>query len=979
MKIFKSIALAFCICLVLIGNAFAVAPENGWWWNPSESGSGYAIERQGNSIFMAAFLYETSGAATWYATVLALQPDGTYKGDMTRYVGGKSLLGTYKAPNSTLVVATATLTFPDPFSGVMKISFLNGAPARSVPITRFAFGSPAFEPSNGTFQNSWWWNDQESGTGYFLEVQGSNAFIASFMYDTAGQPTWYASLSNLTGNNLLSGALDTYTNGQSIAGAYKAPMANAGAAGSMSYSFASNSVGSMTLPNAAKVAIKRFMFDSTASTNRVPVPSAGNNQTVSAGDTVYLNGSGTDADRDPLTFYWRLLSAPNGSKATLADVQSTRPYFVADTAGSYRVLLLTDDGKSSNGQSVVTVTANPKAVTNTPPVANAGSNQTVSVGSTVKLSGAASSDANGDVLTYAWFFVTKPVGSNALLAGATSVSPSFIADVAGSYVVGLNVNDGKVSSPQSTLTITVNAIAQSVIVDCAGTYCASTGVTSYSGSGIGVWQYVNSTTKDAKVDINIAGVSAGKTATLLFSNGSNSTTTNSPSAGTLSEPSQFISFEQTMAANVENDEFEKLMKTHDHAHNRQLQQNEKLDKERLKPLRSDSQRFEPTIFPLSYAPSLNSKRQWIDYYGGGTGTPYTTTLKATCSIPSGRNVNVWVDDNSLANNQVTDNNVGNITSTYCGPNGSAAKLNALLGDFWGSDTYANDISDSPLQDINIVIINNPSSSGWAGYFNSGNNILKSSTFTNTNEALVFFISASNLKSNSVYILSTLIHESTHMINSYQMKIKSKGVKGHDTWLEETSAMMSEDIIAPTVIFNADGSPYNKITTYRIPTYIKSGGGISYINWTNLDDYHYDAGAAYGAFLSRKYGLSVYKNILNCTKPSYNCMDNLIKTLGGSGFADEFSRMGASVFSLMPGNTSPMNYGFPAKNDAGYNLFSADLSVYAATRPANPAALTSGFTATTHTYQTDTIPPGKTNYIRSGVVVPANTSLILTIR
>jgi hypothetical protein len=100
-------------------------------------------------------LYETSGAATWYATVLALQPDGTYKGDMTRYVGGKSLLGTYKAPNSTLVVATATLTFPDPFSGVMKISFLNGAPARSVPITRFAFGSPAFEPSNGTFQNSW--------------------------------------------------------------------------------------------------------------------------------------------------------------------------------------------------------------------------------------------------------------------------------------------------------------------------------------------------------------------------------------------------------------------------------------------------------------------------------------------------------------------------------------------------------------------------------------------------------------------------------------------------------------------------------------------------------------------------------------------------------------------------------------------------------------------------------------------------------
>jgi hypothetical protein len=376
---------------------------------------------------------------------------------------------------------------------------------------------------------------------------------------------------------------------------------------------------------------------------------------------------------------------------------------------------------------------------------------------------------------------------------------------------------------------------------------------------------------------------------------------------------------------------------------------------------------------------LNSKKLWVDFFGGGSGTPYNTTLKATCSIPSGRNVNIWVDDNSLANNQVNDTDVGNITSTYCDPNGAAAKLNALLGDFWGNDTYANDISDSPLQDVNIAIINNPSSSGWAGYFNSGNNILKSSTFTNTNEALVFFISAPNLKSNSKYILSTLIHESTHMINSYQMRIKSKGVKGHDTWLEETSAMMSEDIIAPTVIFNADGSPYNKITTIRLPNYIKSGAGISYLNWVALNDNNYSTGAAFGAFLNRKYGLSIYKNIINCTMPSYSCMDNLIKKIGGFGFSDEFSHMGASVFSLMPGNSSPINYGYPAKYDGGYNLLPADLSVYAANRPTNAAALSSGFTATTHTYQIDTIPFGKTNYIRSGVVVPANTSLILTIK
>ncbi len=109
MREVKLIFYLFCTWVALAGNAFAVAPENGWWWNPSESASGYAIERQGNSIFMSAFLYETSGVATWYATVLALQPDGTYKGDMTRFVGGKSLLGSYKSPTTSTVIATCRI------------------------------------------------------------------------------------------------------------------------------------------------------------------------------------------------------------------------------------------------------------------------------------------------------------------------------------------------------------------------------------------------------------------------------------------------------------------------------------------------------------------------------------------------------------------------------------------------------------------------------------------------------------------------------------------------------------------------------------------------------------------------------------------------------------------------------------------------------------------------------------------------------
>lgn len=81
---------------------------------------------------------------------------------------------------------------------------------------------------------------------------------------------------------------------------------------------------------------------------------------------------------------------------------------------------------------------------NTAPIADAGADRVVAVGATVTLSGAGSSDANGDGLTFNWTFVSTPAGSSARLASRFTVAPSFVADVAGSYVVGVLVSDGTV-------------------------------------------------------------------------------------------------------------------------------------------------------------------------------------------------------------------------------------------------------------------------------------------------------------------------------------------------------------------------------------------------------------------------------------------------------------------------------------------------------------------------------------------------------
>ena len=51
------------------------------------------------------------------------------------------------------------------------------------------------------------------------------------------------------------------------------------------------------------------------------------------------------------------------------------------------------------------------------------------------------SDPDGDALTYAWSFTSRPAGSTAAFTGGTTVNPTFTPDRAGSYTVQLIVTD----------------------------------------------------------------------------------------------------------------------------------------------------------------------------------------------------------------------------------------------------------------------------------------------------------------------------------------------------------------------------------------------------------------------------------------------------------------------------------------------------------------------------------------------------------
>ncbi len=92
---------------------------------------------------------------------------------------------------------------------------------------------------------------------------------------------------------------------------------------------------------------------------------------------------------------------------------------------------------------------------NNPPIANAGDDQTVVSGVSVKLSGSNSSDPDGDALTYLWAFTETPAESTVVFTDSTATEPAFTAGSPGMYVIRLTINDGK-TSDVDTVVITVS-------------------------------------------------------------------------------------------------------------------------------------------------------------------------------------------------------------------------------------------------------------------------------------------------------------------------------------------------------------------------------------------------------------------------------------------------------------------------------------------------------------------------------------------
>jgi RHS repeat-associated protein len=186
--------------------------------------------------------------------------------------------------------------------------------------------------------------------------------------------------------------------------------------------------------------------------NSAPVAHAGPDQSARVTQSVTLDASGsTDVDGDPLSYFWSFTSRPPGSGAALSDPLAVRPTFVVDLPGTYSLQLLVHDGTLDSAPDFVVITTE-----NSPPVASAGPDQTVSVGETVTLNGSGSTDVDGDPLTYSWALVQAPDGSGAALSDPAAVDPTFVADLPGTYIAQLIVNDATADSAPDTVTVSTS-------------------------------------------------------------------------------------------------------------------------------------------------------------------------------------------------------------------------------------------------------------------------------------------------------------------------------------------------------------------------------------------------------------------------------------------------------------------------------------------------------------------------------------------
>ena len=187
-------------------------------------------------------------------------------------------------------------------------------------------------------------------------------------------------------------------------------------------------------------------------------PLAQNDSTQTDEDTtITINVLDNDTDQDGDSLAVMNFTQPANGAITQVDNGLFTYSPSRDFHGVDRFDYTISDGNGGVTTARVNITVNS---VNDPPVADAGSDQEVLLGSLVTLNASRSLDIDSDPLSGAWTLASKPNGSTAFVEGPWRTA-RFTADRVGNYVFHLVVNDGEVDSAIDI--VSISAVSNHVV------------------------------------------------------------------------------------------------------------------------------------------------------------------------------------------------------------------------------------------------------------------------------------------------------------------------------------------------------------------------------------------------------------------------------------------------------------------------------------------------------------------------------------
>jgi hypothetical protein len=209
----------------------------------------------------------------------------------------------------------------------------------------------------------------------------------------------------------------------------------------------------LTVTDNAGAADKDTVQVTVNTSNQAPTANAGPDKVVTLpANTTTLAGSGTDPDGSITSYLWTKVSGPSGG--TISSSTSATTNITGLVQGVYKFeLRVTDNngGIGAIGRDTVQVTVN--AVSNQPPVANAGADKSIALPvNSVTLSGSGT-DADGSVAAYTWTKLTGPATFS--IASANSATTTINSLVQGVYTFELKVTDNNGANATDVVQVTV--------------------------------------------------------------------------------------------------------------------------------------------------------------------------------------------------------------------------------------------------------------------------------------------------------------------------------------------------------------------------------------------------------------------------------------------------------------------------------------------------------------------------------------------